>query len=274
MAELASGTLLDGATSVNYRMLLPRGCADKQNGAVSRRAIICSPGHGGDSKIIVMAGSNPAGALGSGVPWLGDHPRVWADAGYVVASIDPGTTSFFDNDAIARMELLRARLVNVLGCKPRVGVSGISMGGGQSLAYLLLNPALTACVWAWMPAVDLRWVDGLATGGSYVPPYSTDNLTADPSWAAELAADYPSGFSGHDPMQNIPAYRNKVPVKVAQATDDNFLPYDGGRYFVSQVNDPLVTFRLPDNTGGHSVTFINKIPTSETLAFFAGQWVD
>lgn len=257
MARTVTGTLTVNAATVTYTLTLPRGCSDTTNGAAGRRAILTAHGHGGDSKSFASQG----GAMA-------DHPRAWADRGYVVGCIDNGT-EWFDDDAIARQNALRTRLVSVLGCTPRVGLSGMSMGGGTALAYLLLNPTLVACAFVFAPALDLRW---LGSAAGYTPPYSTDSLTPSATWASELSTDYPSGYTSHDPMQNIAAYRNLAPVKVTHATDDTLLPYDSSRYFVAQVNDPEVTFRTPDVTGGHSTLFISNVPTAETLAFFDNNW--
>jgi dienelactone hydrolase len=276
MAQFFSGILVVNGVNVNYHLILPRGCSNKANGAIGRRIIIAPHGHGGDSNFIRMEGrfhTNPGSA------WLADHSRVWADAGYVVGCIETGpqghVDEWFDNDAIDRQNALINYLQTTLGCKVgRVGFSGMSMGGGTALAYYILNPGKVSAMYIFAPATDLQW---LGSKAGYVPPYSINaGVTApDPTWATELSTDYPSGYVTHDPIENIPAYRNPgIKIKIVHGTDDTLIPYNASTYFVNQVNDPNVTMRSPDVTGGHSVLLIDNIPTKETLNFFINNWVD
>lgn len=276
MARYVSGTLVVNGATVTYHLVLPRGCSNTPNGAVGRRIIIAPHGHGGDSNFIRMEGryhTNP------GAAWMADHTRVWADAGYVVGCIDNvtsgGVNEFFDNDAMDRQNALINYLQTTLGCKAgRVGFSGMSMGGGTALAYHILNPGKVAGMYIFAPATDLQW---LGSKAGYTAPYAINAgvLAPDPTWATELGTDYPTGYTAHDPMENIAAYRNPgIKIKIVHGTDDTLIPYNASTYFVGQVNDPNVTMRTPDITGGHSVLLIDNIPTAETLAFFQQNWVD
>lgn len=275
MADYAGGTLVVNGATVNYHLVLPRGCSNQLHGAVGRRIILCPHPHGSDSNFIRMEGRYHASP---GASWMADHTRAWADAGYVVACIDNvtsgGVNEFFDNDAIDRQNALINYLQTTLGCKAGpVGGSGMSMGGGTILAFFLLNPGKLAAIYAFAPGLDLQW---LGSKAGYNPPYAVNAgvLAPDPAWATELGTDYPTGYTAHDPMENIAAYRNPgIPIKIVHGTDDTLVPYNASTYFVAQVNDPKVTMRTPDVTGGHSVLLMDNIPVKETLDFFNNNWV-
>lgn len=255
MAATFSGTLTVNGNTVDYTIMLPRGCSDAANGAVGRRAIIAQHGYAGKSTQMNQGGS------------FADHARYWCDRGYVVAAIDNGV-QFYNVDAMDRLLALHDRLVTVLGCLPAVGLAGWSMGGGTVVCFAMLYPLLAACLYGFAPATDLRWVGAKA---GYVPPYSTDGDTPNAQWATDLAADYPTGYTGHDPMQNLPLLRGTVPMVISHATNDTALPYHSNVYLVQQVNDPQVTFRQPDVTGGHQGPIL-VIPPTETADFFENNW--
>lgn len=254
---MAETTYPRSVSGYNTLLHLPRGFKDTANGASGLRGVIIIHGHGGTCLQMAQGSA------------FADHPRKLADEGFAVIGIDVGGTSWFGPAAMTAVTTAYNELITTLGCTgTKVGLMGWSMGGGTVLNWLKQNPALVACCWAWSPALDLDW---LSMKSGYTPPYSTDGDTASASWGTEIAAVHPSGYTNSNPMTNTTSFKGVCPIMVSHATDDATLPYHSSVYWIGQVNDPQVTLRTPDVTGGHQGAILN-VPASETATFFHEKW--
>lgn len=220
----------------------------------SKKGIIALHGHGGSALQYIGGGA------------IRKHPAALAKAGYVVLAVDLGSTSWSSDAALAAVTDAHTWLANKVA-DGKIGIMGYSMGGLTSLNWIKQNSEKVAAVWLWNPLLDLDWAHSTV---GYVPPEggSVANVSG---WVTEIDAAYSGNFAtnsvGHKVMNEPITYRLGIPIKVCSAVDDTTIPISHGRYFVGQVNDPLVTQRLPEPTGGHGNTSIN-VPTQEVVDFY------
>jgi dienelactone hydrolase len=209
-----------------------------------------------------------------------------AIGGFAVLSIDAdGPVPWGDPTELSRISDAVSYAKNTLGStSAKVGYMGYSMGGlagWNALASGTLNSTNCAGMWLWEPCSDLRWA-ALA----YTPPYSlacqasqyngntTGPVTGTSTYASEIKADYPSGYSASDPMQvaAVGGLTGKgVPVHVTATVDDNVVPPAQITSIVSRINDPNVQLVTPQTRGGHSNAWGSAgVPRSTYVSFFQG----
>lgn len=227
----------------------------------TEKAIIAIHGHGGDATQFDML-----------TAYQGRHTEALADAGYVVLSIDAGGPTTFGNDAaMAAITAAYNWLTGAGKARPgKIGVVGWSMGGCNALNWVKRNPAKVAAVQCWTPLTDLDFFHGTA---GYTPAYSPGSV-APGGYAAEIDAAYGGNYAvnaaGHKIRDEYASWRGLgIPIKVFTAVDDAVIPVGQSRDgFVAGVADANVTFRSVAS-GGHTGLF-DQVPTSETLAYWAG----
>jgi len=220
----------------------------------SRPLIIGLHGHGGNALQFMPGGTIP------------NFPAALVEAGYIFLSIDTGPTSWA-TDAAMNVITDAANWAASKVKTGKLGLMGYSMNGAGALNWLKRNPTKVACAWLWNPLLDLDWAHSTA---GYTPPEggTVANVSG---WTTELDAAYGGNFAvnavGHKIMSDLSSYRLGIPIKVSAASDDATIPISHARYFVAQVNDPLVTQRLPEPIGGH-VLGTRGVPTQEVVDFF------
>lgn len=220
----------------------------------SRPLIIALHGHGGGAVQYQPGGVIPAVA------------EALANAGYIFLSIDTGSASWASDAAMTAI----TDAVNWVASKVKVGkigVMGYSMNGLGALNWIKRNPTKVAAAWLWNPLLDLDWARSTV---GYSPPEGGASANV-AGWTTEIDAaygnDYATNGPGHKVMDEPASYRLGIPIKVSSSSDDATVPIAQARYWLAQVNDPLVTQRLPEPTGGH-VNGIHAVPTDEVISFF------
>lgn len=220
----------------------------------SRPLIIALHGHGG-----AAIQYQPGGVLPN-------HAEALANAGYIFLSIDTGSTSW-STDAVMNVITDAVNWVSSKVKAGKIGLMGYSMNGAGALNWTKRNPLNVACVWLWNPLLDLDWAHSTV---GYVPPQGGADANV-AGWTTELDAAFGNNFAvnavGHKVMDEPTSYRLGIPIKIAASSDDATIPISHARYFVAQVNDPVVTQRLPEPTGGH-VMGVRAVPSQEVIDFF------
>ncbi len=117
------------------------------------------------------------------------EPMVWtsiraitnelAAQNFTVLACDLGGVGTWGNDtALARITAAQTYLQGTLGCRPgKIGLLGLSMGGGASLAWAAANPSSTAFVLAAIPVCNLtdlwnKHTDGGGIDAAYAGGYT------------------------------------------------------------------------------------------------------
>lgn len=186
---------------------------------------------------------------------------------YVVCSIQADGATSWSNPRVmtaisAAVAALRAR-----GARPgKYGLLGWSMGGLEAANQIKRDHANIAAAWTWAPAIDLDYV--FSTAG-HVP------VANNASWTSEATTAFGSyaASAGYRVWDEPASFRGLgVPWKICHATDDATIVPSISTSFVAAVNDPAVTMRTPDVTGGHTMLFGN-VPDAEIVAHFdSGVW--
>lgn len=186
---------------------------------------------------------------------------------YIVCAIQADGAVSWSNPRVmlainSAIKALRAR-----GAKPgKYALLGWSMGGLEVANRIKRDAPNIAAAWTWAPAIDLDYVFSTAghTPAAGNATWTTEATTAFGTYAASAGyrvADEPAAYRGLG-----------VPWKIVHALDDAIIPQSISTSFVAAVNDPNITMRTPDVTGGHTDLF-SSIPDSEIVAFFdAGKW--
>lgn len=77
--------------------------------------------------------------------------------GHTVLSIDASGGNWSNNVAMDKINNAHAYLTTALGARTgKVGLMGVSMGGGNVLTWAAANPTKTACVMGIIPVVDIQ----------------------------------------------------------------------------------------------------------------------
>lgn len=186
-------------------------------------------------------------------PTAYEHVRALLRRGYAVVSIDAGGLTPWSN-ALSMTAINNAvdiALARFGGTK--VGLLGFSMGGLEALNYIKRYPSKVAGAMLWAPCTDLKWAYNLS---GYVPAYPLGGLTADSAFISEINAAFSctsgtflSATAGYRIVDEYATWKNKAPIKLIHATDDNVVPIGQAREFIAGVDDPFVT--MEEVVGGH-----------------------
>jgi dienelactone hydrolase len=216
------------------------------------KVIICVHGHSADGT-----------QFGPNSTITGQNPLMKAltDAGFALFSIDAAGGAAWSNDTcLTAMNNAVSYMTNepLNGRIDRYGLMGFSMGGCAVLEFHKRHVSNVACTWAWEPALDLNYME--VTGGY------TDVQTA------YGGASWPSNIAGHSPYDEPANFRGLGrKIVCTGAVSDTTVPVSHISTFVTNVNDPDVTFRSI-SSGSHADCF-NNVPPSEVVSFFqAGAW--
>lgn len=226
------------------------------------RLVIALHGHGNAGQDTIMA-SQYNQNVGSGLAAM----ALARTGRYVVCSIQAGGVSSFSKPAVMTDIDTAVAAMRARGIKAgKYGLLGWSMGGLETANKIKRDAANIAAAWTWAPLVDLDFAHSTA-GHSPVAGVA--------SWTTEIDAAFGSyaASAGYRVWDEPTSFRGLgVPWKICHATDDATIPQSVSTSFVAAVNDPNITMRTPDVTGGHTNLFTN-IPDAEIVAHFdSGVW--
>lgn len=239
-----------GAISAGQDYILHHHTNERFDG--TSRLIIATHGHGGSAAHLQQNAQFNGRPLFAAV----------ASGRYMVLGINAAGPATFGNqasvDSVKTDALAYGRSRGARGGK--YAVCGYSMGGGVALNVVKQDYANVAGALLYAPLSDLDWAYNTAghspVSGSGVYPGEIN--TAFGSYAAT---------AGYRIWDEPASFRHGVPILIAHATDDATVPYSLSTSFVASVNQPYVTVRSPDITGGHTGLFAN-VPDEAVVAFF------
>lgn len=215
-----------------------------RNYATTRRVIITRGGHGADAN-----GVSPAL---SGYYFEPFRPLI--EAGYVVYSVSAGgATSWWNAAAMTALGNAVTKAKALYGCN-KVGLFGVSMGGGVMLEGLKTVSASVCGTAVLSAASDLDFFHNTA---GYTPAYDTTPSGGMPTaYATEMetsygtnAAGWSAAAAGHKIRDEYATWRGLGPIKCWHGDADVTVPIGQIQAFVAGVNDPKVTLRTLPGAG-------------------------
>lgn len=226
------------------------------------RLVVCLHGHGtpGNDTLTPLQFNQNVGP--------GRAPMALARTGrYVVLGIEAaGATSWSKPAVMDRIDSAVAA-ARARGAKlGKYGLLGWSMGGLEVANKIKRDAANIAAAWTWAAMVDLDFAHSTA---GHVPS------AGNPTWTVEIEASFGTwaASAGYRAWDEPESFRDlSVPWKLCHATDDTVVPQSVSVDFVADVDDPLVTMRVPNVLGDHTMLFAN-VPDEEIVAFYdAANW--